>query len=189
MEDPLCDIIIGNIPEVVKQPNDLLYSGNKIDIQCGRVSLPQQKAPYKQMTNVNLSQEQSCSTKGKALSNSELMSQVHKATETKHEVIQSVVIRQQALTSKTKKVKPLKVPGLQNLSSYQEFKQEQDKDPALHQDRKWAEIKKTRQDDKRGTVISFKMEKGLLYRNVSNKHGVQLKQDQLLVPKNTTVML
>ena len=64
MEDPLCDIIIGNIPEVVKQPNNLLYSGNKIDTQFGRVSLPQQKAPYRPMTNVNLSQEQSCSTKG-----------------------------------------------------------------------------------------------------------------------------
>ena len=181
MEDPLCDVIIGNLPEVVRQPTDILYcrSGNITEPRKCTLSQHQDSSDGLDSTimpnSISVDAAES-KTPPKPLP------QKCKEAKEKHEVIQAVVTRQQAATSRVKKMKPLKVPGLQNVANHEEFKNEQDCDPTLHQARKWAEIGKTKQDNK-DTVISFKVKKGLLYRSVSNKHGVQLKQEQLVVPK------
>ena len=196
MEDPLCDVIIGNLPQVVKQPTDILYLGSRDNAKCTRAHRSCQKDTDPKGASLNRGVGSSSSgdinTKATMTNRNKVnisqnkgpvVSQAHKVVDGKHEIVQAVVTRQQATQAKIKQIKPLKVPGLDVIVSYEEFKEEQGKDPTLHQARKWAEISKKKQGDNKDVVISFKVKKGLLYRCISTKKGVQVKQDQLVVPK------
>ena len=159
IEDPICDVILGNLPEIVRQPHDFLYSKDDKETQDKVTKNKQTKATEK----------------------SEARPTKTTQAKTKTEAAMAVT-RGQAKKEKLP-AKALKVPILPELGSQAEFEAEQKTDPSLHQARKWAEIGKTRQNEQ-GQEISFKNIKGSLYRRtVDVKTGVEVKISQLCVPQ------
>ena len=182
LEDPLCDVIIGNLPQVVQQPGDVLY--RKPDSSSQDHS-DKAKVGLKSTKSVSKATIKSIEMQDNSLVKLPGLTEVNKKSVQDPEVkqsVQAVVTRQQATMARQKRTKPLKVPGLENDIDYEVFKLEQDSDTSLHQARKWAEIKKSRTNNN-GYVTSFEVKEGLLYRTTVNKDGFRVKRDQLVVPK------
>ena len=95
----------------------------------------------------------------------------------------AVTTRSQA-KEESKPKKPLKVPVLPELGDRADFKEKQQKDPTLHQARKWAEIKKSKVSEKTKVATTFKIIQGLLYRiTYSIETEEEVHERQLVIPK------
>ena len=163
IEDPLCDVILGNLPEITNQPTDFLYLAD----------LPK-------TTNEKHS--------SRSLNNHKTPDQRSYAN---HNPVQGQAAQAVTRAQAVKDIRPkrsLKVAVLPELGSQVEFKEEQKSDASLHQARKWAEIQKTKVNEKTREETSFKWDRGCLYRRTTNADtGAELKIKQLVVPKKHRV--
>ena len=177
LDEPLCDVVLGNLPAIVSQPKDFLHvspnssedkSENKPQQTTHANIYNSDNSPKSTVTNEGNSddkkekKQQSKQANVNIVSDSNLKSSVPgtiingSATN-----IQSVKNNAAAVTARSqakeesKPKEPLKVPALPELGDRADFKEKQQKDPTLHQARKWAEKKKSKVSEKTKAATTF----------------------------------
>ena len=181
LDDPLCDIILGNLKEITNQPSDILYGrGDEDDDSKKRNQSKRAVITPKndEILVVHKNKEQTRGTQGNNEKGKPKKSKVKCSHDL--EIVQQVETRG-SIQRGLAKSKPLKIDGIGYLGTHDEFKEEQDKDASLFQCRKWAELKKVSQSED-GKTVSYIKEKGLIYR-VTTKENIPYGERQLMVPK------
>ena len=150
-----CDVVIGNLPEVVKQKHDLLHNAkNGI-----RIGPDDGQGPKESHCDENLKK-------------------IDKS------IITQAVTTRLGHEKANRKEKPLKVTALKDIGDPADFKLAQEEDASLFKERKWAEIGKVKYNPKAHSETSYRVDKGLLYRIVTKqKLGLNTEERQLVVPK------
>lgn len=132
IDDPICEVIIGNLPEVVSQPDDILYNFYKEN----------QHSPNANNWKSNKKQLNDNSNLPSTKSTQDFKSQTPKTQMIKQKDSSEMHIEND-----------VSISHLAGIGNYQDFKEEQDSDPSLFQARKREEIQKTKRLENGNSVI------------------------------------
>ena len=171
MEDPVCELVIGNIPGAS-------HSFAKIVTESKGVSIGKPKITG---TNNTVSDSQDNDSNNPMPENHETGSK-HQDSNNDYEthLAQAVVTRAQAVEAK-KPVKKLKTISLPNFGSAQEFRNHQQQDTSLMHIRGWVSEGKKQYRDKSGDWLSYVVKGDLIYRVIEPTDNGNT-CEQLVVP-------